>query len=78
MSTITSLTAFLVRRKRPLMVAPPAAVPGPFEIDYELEFAEAAPAAEAALPAPSRWGEDVRFFVTCYAVGLVFFLVMLS
>jgi hypothetical protein len=60
-----ALSASLIRR-RPLLLAPPSAY--------------ATPRAAAASPAPpaAGWSDDLRFFATCYAAGVVFFLIMLS
>jgi hypothetical protein len=64
---LPSLTPALVRRHRPLMLAPPA-------------NAITLPADTAGEPKPawSDWKQDVRFFLGCYAAGLVFFFIMLS
>lgn len=70
MSTRTSpqpvLSAALIRRRaRPLLLAPPSA------------YAPSRTIA-AAEPAASGWSDDLRFFLTCYAAGVAFFLIMLS
>ncbi|MDB5736889.1 MAG: hypothetical protein JWO65_557 [Sphingomonas bacterium] len=61
--TTASLSSALVRRRRPLRLAAPVRANLP--VLYEA-------------PVVSGWGEDLRFFLTCYAAGFVFFLVMLS
>ncbi len=59
-----SLSAALIRRRRPSQLAPPAA---------------SAPHTVVAAPAPATgWPDDLRFFLTCYGAGLLFFLIMLS
>ncbi len=59
-----SLSAALIRRRRPLLLPPPSA--------YASPRIAAAPASAAG------WSDDLRFFATCYAAGVVFFLIMLS
>jgi len=63
-NAVASLSAMLVRRNRPLLrLAPPARIG----------------LAVAMREAPrSGLAEDLRFFLTCYAAGFVFFLIMLS
>lgn len=61
----SSLDATLVRRRRPLRLAPQTSV---------------LPIVLAGDRAPlwSGWRDDLRFFAACYAGGLAFFLIMLS
>ena len=60
-----ALTASLIRRRpRRLLPAPPSA--------------HARPRPVAPPITAGGWADDLRFFATCYAAGLVFFLVMLS
>jgi hypothetical protein len=70
-----SLSARLVRRRRSLMLAPPAvyATPSVYAVMPALPV-------DAADDAPRwiDWRADMRFFVGCYAAGLIFFLIMLS
>lgn len=62
-----SLSAALIRRRKPLLLAPPACrVAMPIEV------------AEETAPRWPGWREDLRFFAGCYAAGLIFFFVMLS
>ncbi|HEY0316081.1 MAG TPA: hypothetical protein VGC28_07435 [Sphingomonas sp.] len=64
---LPSLSATLVRRRKPLLLAPPphrAAMP--------------AEMTDEAAPRWTTWREDLRFFAGCYAAGLVFFIIMLS
>jgi hypothetical protein len=65
---LPSLSATLVRRRKPLLLAPPA--------QYVAMPVEAT--IEDAGPRWSSWRQDVRFFLGCYAAGLVFFFIMLS
>ncbi len=63
-----SLSAALVRRRKPLMLAPPTV--------YAMMPIEPIEAAnDAGWP---TWREDLRFFAACYVAGVVFFLIMLS
>jgi hypothetical protein len=65
--SLPSLSASLVRRRRPLMLAPPVvAIPLPTE-----DLSQG----KGRWPG---WREDLRFFASCYAAGLAFFLIMLS
>jgi hypothetical protein len=65
--TAPSLSAALIRRRKPLLLAPPAcAVAMPVD------------AVEESAPRWATWREDLRFFAGCYAAGLSFFLIMLS
>ncbi|WBO23445.1 hypothetical protein [Sphingomonas abietis] len=64
-----SLSATLVRRRRPLRLAPPAAY-------ATMPALPAIPVDDA--PRWTNWREDVRFFLACYAAGFAFFLIMLS
>jgi hypothetical protein len=66
LSAAPRLSATLVRRRRPLMLTPPAA------------YLPVAASIEAPQPRWSSWREDLRFFAGCYAAGLAFFLIMLS
>jgi hypothetical protein len=66
--TAPALSAALIRRRKPLLLAPPAGYTVTMPID----------AAEEAGPVWPRWREDLRFFAGCYAAGLVFFFIMLS
>jgi hypothetical protein len=52
-----------LRRQRPMLRLPPPAT-----------FGRAMPVA----PPAGGWAADLRFFLTCYAAGFLFFLVMLS
>ena len=62
-----SLSAALIRRRKPLLLAPPA-----YTVELPVERAEEA---EGRWPG---WKQDLRFFLGCYAAGLVFFFIMLS
>jgi hypothetical protein len=62
-----SLSAGLIRRRKPLLLAPPA-----YHVAMPVE------AVEEAAPRWPSWREDLRFFAGCYAAGLVFFFIMLS
>ncbi|MDH7641010.1 hypothetical protein [Sphingomonas oryzagri] len=62
-----SLSAALIRRRKPLMLAPPA-----YAVEMPIELVEET---EARWPG---WKQDLRFFLGCYAAGLVFFFIMLS
>ncbi|MBA2936145.1 hypothetical protein HZF05_18845 [Sphingomonas sp. CGMCC 1.13654] len=65
--TEPSLSAALIRRRKPLLLAPPACqVTMPVEV------------VEQAEPRWPTWREDLRFFAGCYAAGLIFFIIMLS
>ena len=66
--TLPSLSAALVRRRKPLMLAPPSAY-----LRMPVQIAE--PEETASWP---TWREDMRFFLGCYVAGVVFFLIMLS
>lgn len=61
-----SLSSTLVRR-RPLLFTPPTPAATRLPAVYSARRA-----------AWANWGEDLRFFLTCYAAGLAFFLIMLS
>lgn len=76
MSSTASLSDLIVHRR---LAPEPAPLPAGFDIDYELELAPptAAPA-DVEVPPASAWRDDLRFFVTCYLVGLIVFFVMLS
>ena len=65
--TLPSLSAALVRRRKPLLVAPPA-----YRVTMPVETVD------EAEPRWSSWREDLRFFAGCYAAGLIFFFIMLS
>ena len=65
--TEPSLSAALIRRRKPLLLAPPA-----YHVAMPVETVE-----EIA-PRWSSWREDLRFFAGCYAAGLIFFFIMLS
>jgi hypothetical protein len=65
--TAPSLSAALIRRRKPLLLAPPA-YHGALPVDV----------IEDATPNWTTWREDLRFFAGCYAAGLVFFFIMLS
>jgi hypothetical protein len=62
-----SLNPVMVRRRRPLMIAPPAGRGLAVAAD---PFAES--------PADTDWMNNLRFFCAAYAAGLLFFLIMLS
>ena len=62
-----SLSAALIRRRKPLLLAPPA-----YHVTMPVE------AIEEAEPRWSGWREDLRWFAGCYAAGLIFFFIMLS
>jgi len=62
-----SLSAGLIRRRKPLLLAPPA-----YHVTLPVEVAE------DAGPRWRTWREDLRFFAGCYVAGLVFFFIMLS
>ena len=66
MSTRTSpqptLSAALIRRRPRPALLPPPSAFLPID----------------AVDADSGWSDDLRFFLTCYAAGVVFFLIMLS
>jgi len=62
-----SLSAALIRRRKPLLLAPPA-----YRVTMPVEMVE------DSEPRWPTWREDLRFFAGCYAAGLVFFLIMLS
>jgi hypothetical protein len=64
----STLFSALVRRRKPLMLAPPSAY-----LRMPLQVAE--PEETANWPS---WREDMRFFLGCYVAGVVFFLIMLS
>jgi hypothetical protein len=64
---LPSLSATLVRRRKPLLLAPPAR-----------SIAISAELVSEAAPRWTTWREDLRFFTGCYAAGLVFFFIMLS
>lgn len=63
-----SLSSGLVRRRKPLMLAPPSAY-----LRMPVQVAE--PEVVSSWP---TWREDMRFFLGCYVAGVVFFLIMLS
>jgi hypothetical protein len=63
-----TLSPALVRRRKPLMLAPPSAY-----LRMPVQIAE--PEETASWP---TWREDMRFFFGCYVAGVVFFLIMLS
>jgi hypothetical protein len=63
-----TLSPALVRRRKPLMLAPPSAY-----LRMPVHIAE--PEETASWP---TWREDMRFFLGCYVAGVVFFLIMLS
>lgn len=65
--TLPSLSAALVRRRKPLLLAPPA-----YRITMPVE------ALDEVEPRWSSWREDLRWFAGCYAAGLIFFFIMLS
>jgi hypothetical protein len=69
---LPSLSATLVRRRKPLLLAPPARAIAARSIAMSVELGS-----EAA-PRWTTWREDLRFFAGCYAAGLVFFFIMLS
>jgi hypothetical protein len=63
-----TLSSALVRRRKPLMLAPPSTY-----LRMPVQVAER----EESASWPT-WREDLRFFLGCYAAGVVFFLIMLS
>lgn len=65
--TEPTLSAALIRRRKPLLLAPPA-----YRITMPISLVE-----ESA-PRWPTWREDARFFAGCYAAGLIFFFIMLS
>ncbi|WP_454884666.1 hypothetical protein [Sphingomonas oryzagri] len=62
-----SLSAALIRRRKPLLLAPSACA-----VEMSVEPTEEA---EGRWPG---WKQDLRFFLGCYAAGLAFFFIMLS
>lgn len=62
-----SLHPVMVRRRRPLMIAPPAG---------RARAVVADPFADS--PGDTGWTDNLRFFCAAYAAGLLFFLIMLS
>ena len=72
-----ALSATLVRRRKPLLLAPPAHAIAAHSIAAH-SIAMSVELVSEAAPRWTTWREDLRFFTGCYAAGLVFFFIMLS
>jgi hypothetical protein len=67
-ASVRALQPMMVQRRRALRVAPPAGRMIALPADGFVEVEETG----------RNWQDDLRFFLACYAAGMLFFLVMLS